>query len=190
MISLFTQFITDRANPYFEKHYSQRNESYFCHENRTVKQKWYNDECRWKREIYNEALYNYNLNRNNDTRKLMLDAKKDYKYYCRSCKLKFSYEQGRKMNDLHKSRPREFWKKFKRKASSLLEPDVSKESFFQYFKSLATKDTPLIMPKFLNFYKISRLIEPIVLLRSWMTQLHKMKSNGHHVSSSPTKHVR
>ena len=68
IISLFTQFITDRANPYFEKHYSQRNESYFCHENRSEKQKWYNDECRRKREIYNEALYNYYINRNNDTR--------------------------------------------------------------------------------------------------------------------------
>ena len=33
IISLFSQFITDRANPYFEKHYSQRNERYFCHEN-------------------------------------------------------------------------------------------------------------------------------------------------------------
>ena len=29
IISLFPQFITDRANSYFEKHYSQRNESYF-----------------------------------------------------------------------------------------------------------------------------------------------------------------
>ena len=64
----------------------------------------------------------------------MLDAKKDYKYYCRSCKLKFSYEQGRKMNDLRKSHPREFWKKFKRKASSLLEPDASTESFFSVFQ--------------------------------------------------------
>ena len=74
----------------------------------------------------------------------MLDAKKDYKYYCRSCKLKFSYEQGRKMNDFCKSRPRELWKKFKRKASSPSEPDVSTESFFffQYFKSLATEDKP------------------------------------------------
>ena len=36
IISLFSQFITDRANPYFEKHYSQRNESYFCHENRSI----------------------------------------------------------------------------------------------------------------------------------------------------------
>ena len=152
IISLFTQFITDRANSYFEKHYSQRNESYFCHENRTEKQKWYNDECRRKREIYNEALYDYNLNRNNDTRKLMLDAKKDYKYYCRSCKLKFSYEQGRKMNDLRKGRPREFWKKFKRKASSPSEPDVSTESFFQYFKSLATEDTPFDNAEVSDFF--------------------------------------
>ena len=141
IVSSFSQFITDRANPYFEKHSSERSDSCFYHENKTEKQKWYTDECRRWRQIYNEALYNYNLNRNNDTRKLMLDAKKDYKYYCRSCKQKYSYEQGRKMNELRKSRPREFWKQFKQKKISPSEPDVSTEDFFQYFRSLATADT-------------------------------------------------
>ena len=76
MVSSFSQFITDRANPYFEKHSSERSNSYFYHENKTKKQKWYTDECRRRRQIYKEAMYNYNLNRNNDTRKLMLDAKR------------------------------------------------------------------------------------------------------------------
>ena len=141
IVSSFSQFITDRANPYFEKHSTERNESYFYHENKTVKQKWYNDECKQRRRIYNEALYTYNLNRNDDTRKLMLHAKKDYKYHCRSCKQKYSYEQGRKMNDLRKSRPREFWKQFKHKKIPSSEPDVSTEDFYQYFRSLATDDT-------------------------------------------------
>ena len=94
-----------------------------------------------RRRIYNEALYTYNLNRNDDTRKLMLHAKKDYKNYCRSCKQKYSYEQGRKMNDLRKSRPREFLKQFKHKKIPPSEPDVSTEDFYQYFRSLATDDT-------------------------------------------------
>ena len=98
IVSSFSQFITDRANPYFEKHSSERSDSYFYHENKSQKQKWYTDECRRRRQIYNKPLYNYNVNGNNDTWKLMLDAKKDYKYYCRSCKQKYSYEQGRKMN--------------------------------------------------------------------------------------------
>ena len=60
----------------------------------------------------------------------MLDAKQDYKYYCRSCKQKYSYEQGRKMHELRKSRPREFWKQLKQKKISPSEPDVSTEDFF------------------------------------------------------------
>ena len=60
-------------------------------------------------------LYNYNnLNRNNKTREIMLAEKKDYKYYCRSCKLKYSYEQGRKMNETRRKQPKQFWKIFKR----------------------------------------------------------------------------
>ena len=41
-----------------------------------MKQKWYNYECKQRRRIYNETLYTYNLNRNDDTRKLMLHAKR------------------------------------------------------------------------------------------------------------------
>ena len=35
----FSQFITDRANPYFEKHSSERSDRYFYHENKTEKTK-------------------------------------------------------------------------------------------------------------------------------------------------------
>lgn len=151
VVSLLTQFITDRANPYFEKHCSQRTESYFYHVNRTEGQKWYNETCRQKREIYNEALYNYNLNKTNDTRRLMLDAKKDYKYFCRSCKLKYSYEQGRKMSDMRKKQPREFWKLFKQKKKMSTEPEVTTEDFLQYFKSLATEGQSAENPEVIDF---------------------------------------
>ena len=76
IVSSSSQFIIDRANLYFEKHSTERNESYFYYENKTVKQKWLIDECKQRRRIYDEALYTYNLNRNVDTRKLMLHAKK------------------------------------------------------------------------------------------------------------------
>ena len=45
------------------------------------------------------------------------------------------------MNDLRKSRPREFWKQFKHKKIPFSETDVSTEDFYQYFRSLATDDT-------------------------------------------------
>ena len=74
----------------------------------------------------------------------MLEAKKDYKYYCRSCKLKYNYEQGRKMNEMRKKQPREFWKMFKHKKQTPTESEISTEKFCQYFKSLSNQDPPFV----------------------------------------------
>ena len=74
----------------------------------------------------------------------MLEAKKDYKYYCRSCKLKYSYEQGRKMKEMRKKQPREFWKMFKYKKQTPTESEISIEEFYQYFKSLSNQDPPFV----------------------------------------------
>lgn len=70
----------------------------------------------------------------------MLAAKKDYKYYCRSCKLKFNYAQGQKMNEMRRKQPREFWKMFKPKKKSQKEEEVSTQNFHQYFQSLASNE--------------------------------------------------
>ena len=45
--------------------------------------------------MYKEKLNNFNLNRIAEFFKIMLDAKKKYKYYCRSCKLKYSRGRSR-----------------------------------------------------------------------------------------------
>ena len=159
IITVFSQFITDRANPYFEKHSKQTKHYYFTHTNTTEKQQWYNDECKRKRTVYNNALFNFNLTKNNETRKLMLDAKKDYKYYCRSCKSKHSYDQGRKMNDMRKKHPREFWKMFKNKKSTPSETGISIEQFYQYFESLSTEENAFQNPEvneFLQNFETSR----------------------------------
>ena len=159
IITVFSQFIADRANPHFEKHSKQTKHHYFTHTNTTEKQQWYNDECKRKRTVYNNALFNFNLTKNNKTRKLMLDAKKDYKYYCRSCKSKHSYDQGRKMNDMRKKHPREFWKMFKNKKSTSSETGISIEQFYQYFESLSTEENAFQNPEvneFLQNFETSR----------------------------------
>ena len=89
----------------------------------------------------------------------MLDAKKDYKYYCRSCKSKHSYDQGRKMNDMRKKHPREFWKMFKNKKSTPSETGISIEQFNQYFESLSTEENAFQNPEvneFLQNFETSR----------------------------------
>ena len=73
IVALFTQFLTDRA---LKKRYILRKESFFNHTSRLKKQKWYNEECKLKRKAYISALDNFNLDRNSETRKIMLGAKK------------------------------------------------------------------------------------------------------------------
>ena len=63
----------------------------------------------------------------------MLTAKKDYKYYCRSCKLKYSYDQDRKMNEMRRKQPKHFWRLFKGNKKSQCD-EVPMNDFFQLFQ--------------------------------------------------------
>ena len=60
IVSNLTQFITDRANPYFEKRSIPPKIVKLNYINRKEKQKRYNTECKRKREIYKETVYNFN----------------------------------------------------------------------------------------------------------------------------------
>ena len=84
IVSCFTQFLTDRTNPYFQKRHMPNKTPVFVNINSKEKQKWYNNECSQKRAKYQEALYNFNLNRTSENRKIMLDAKKDYNIFAES----------------------------------------------------------------------------------------------------------
>lgn len=142
IVTNFTKFITDRANPYFEKRNRPRKTQNFININCKQRQKWYTDECKKKHTTYIEALYNFNLHKNNETRRQMMNAKKDYKYYCRTCKLKYSFEQGQKINEMRKKQPREFWKLFKGKRQTETGQDVPINDFYRYFRSLSSAETP------------------------------------------------
>ena len=135
IVTSFTKFITERANPYFQKRHIPNKMPAFANGNTKEKQKWYNYECSQKHARYQEALYNYNLNRNRENRMLMLDAKKDYKYFCRKCKLKYKYDQGKNMNEMRKKQPREFWRLFKNKSNTETGHEISLDDFYHYFRS-------------------------------------------------------
>ena len=150
IVTEFSKFITDRANPYFQTRKKESTSNIFININYKEKQKWYNEECKRKHEHYQSMLYNYNLNRSNETRSIMLAAKKDYKYYCRSCKLKYRYEQGRKMNEMRRKEPKHFWKLFKGNKTAQSD-EVPMNDFYNYFKSLASQDSAFDDPEVSDF---------------------------------------
>ena len=82
----------------------------------------------------------------------MLDVKKDYKYFCRKCKLKYKYDQGKKMNEMGKKQPREFWRLFKNKSNAETGHEITLNDFCQYFRSLASEETPFENPGIEDFF--------------------------------------
>ena len=106
VVSKFSKFISDRANVYFSKIYKHKPETiFFSHVTQKNRNRWFNDEWKRKHEAYKKAVYEFNIDRNDSTRSNMLKMKKDYKYFCRSCKLKYNREQGQKFRDLKRKHP-------------------------------------------------------------------------------------
>ena len=85
VVSEFSHFIADRANVFFENSYKLKSRISFDQSSKSNRNKWFNEECMRKREAYKTAVFEFNLNKNEDTRRTMYNRKKDYKYYCRSC---------------------------------------------------------------------------------------------------------
>ena len=71
----------------------------------------------------------------------MISMKKDYKYACRKTKLKYNSDQSKRMNNMRRKSPREFWKLFKRKPSSQISDTIPLSEFSDYFSKLADESS-------------------------------------------------
>ena len=79
-VRFFTNFVSTRANQYFEKNVKNSQDCKFNCSNSKDRQAWFDRECRNKKQTVYEALKEYNLLKSEETRKKVLDNKKDYKY--------------------------------------------------------------------------------------------------------------
>ena len=138
IIDKFSSFVTDRANPFFKKVIKVKNDIIFECADLKERQLWYDENCVSKKQFLQEAIRDFNLMKSEQNRKKVFDARKDYKYYCRKCKLKFKRDRCKNMNDLRKKKPREFWKLFKRKNTNL-KTNLSENEFYDYFKQLSSE---------------------------------------------------
>ena len=62
----FSDFITERANPLFQKDVKIRKDNVFCSSNFAEKQKWFNNDCYLKKLKVQEAVRNYNMARTDE----------------------------------------------------------------------------------------------------------------------------
>ena len=111
----FTDFINSRAKPYFEKCHKNRPSFRFRDANYKAHQEWFGEECTNKHTIYLEALRRFNCVKNEEHRRDLHKKKRDYKFCCAKRKRQYNRQKCIDMNNLRKSKPREFWRQYKRK---------------------------------------------------------------------------
>ena len=138
VVETFSKFVTDRANVFFKKTYTVKNETMFTNSNNAEMKRWYNEICMQKKQTVQEAIRDFNLFKSEDNRKKVYEAKRDYKYYCRKCKQDFNRERCKQMNDMRKKKPKELWKIFKNKKIRE-NSKLSENDFFHYFKDLSSE---------------------------------------------------
>ncbi|WAR06015.1 hypothetical protein MAR_021384, partial [Mya arenaria] len=131
MVQTFTVFLSSKGNKYFEKRTKVAKNTYFTQSDKTMK-KWFNEECRVKKNIYTVNLNTYNLNKTNE-------SKNDYKYQCRLSKRKYNQAQAKTMNDMRNKKSKEFWKMFRRAPVNDNSENVNISSFFEHFKKLSSE---------------------------------------------------
>lgn len=151
IVDKFPTFITDRANPYFEKTIKVNQENVFSCSDYKETQKWFDQTCKLKKEKLQEAIRDFNLQKNEQNRRKVFECRKDYRYYCRKCKQKFKRDRCKQMNDLRKKNPKEFWKLFKQKRLNA-HTNLSENDFFEYFQQLSSEISDKISGRGDTFY--------------------------------------
>lgn len=131
----FVNVINDVASPLFRKQVNAQPDGNF-RVNRSTRAKWFDNECREKKVVYNEALKMFNLNKSAVNRQDLCDKKKAYKTFIRRKRRRYEFEEMKKIENLRHKKPKEFWRLFK-KSKSPTGKNITTEDFCSYFKNLA-----------------------------------------------------
>ena len=92
-----------------------------------------------KRIKIQDDVREFNRVKNAENRKRIFDCKRDYKYFWRKIKQHYLTERRRKMNNLRKRKPKDFWKIFRNKQNTCSH-NISDTEFFNYFKELSSEN--------------------------------------------------
>ena len=100
--------------------------------------KWFDDECREKKQHYTEALKQLKMYKTLETRQVLCDKKTEYKKCVRrKCRV-HKFNEMKKIENLRNKRPKDFWTLFRRKKAAKGK-DLSMGDFYNYFRILANE---------------------------------------------------
>ena len=135
LVNDFTNIIRNVADPLFERNIKTSHSSSFSDKSISESAEWFDNECMHYRTVYLESLKIFNRFKTTVNREIFCKRKKEYKDLCRKKKRMCETKKLKQIENLRKSRPKEFWKFFKSKNANK-ESSVSLEEFHAYFSSL------------------------------------------------------
>ncbi len=131
----FTRLFREAADPLFRKvrpNYKHVGfSSTFC---KTAK--WFDTECKNAKLVYRQALRDFNNCRSDENRYNLCDEKKTYKTFIKKKKNLYVDSKRKEIENMRHSKPRDFWKLFKRK-NSHSQNKILLEDFRDHFSSIA-----------------------------------------------------
>lgn len=135
-IEKFTTVLSDVAKPLFCKNVriNTSNSSSFSDNGICKKADWFDHECSSAKQLYINALQNFNRYKSNENRINMCNLKTTYKRLVKKKKRNYEYTKLKEIERMRHARPKQFWKLFsKRKKTS---SNISLNEFFEYFSNL------------------------------------------------------
>ena len=134
VVTGFNEIIQDVTNPLFEKNLNFKKKASFIDKSRIKNKDWFDFDCKQARENYLEALHKFNTYNSNSNRENFCLLKKKYKALVKHKRNAFELKKISQIEKLRFSKPIDFWKYFNSHNKS--NPDISIESFFEYFSGL------------------------------------------------------
>ena len=135
VVCSFSNIVKKVADNYFLKHVNIFHPTNFVDVSSCDNTEWFDRECIDARNSYHEALRVFNCCKTDASRIYCCERKQFYKRLIKKKKRLFKYRKLNEIEELKKSKPKAFWKYFKKK-NSKTENNIPLNDFFQYFRNL------------------------------------------------------
>ena len=99
---------------------------------------WFNNSCKTAKQNFNRAKHEYTRNRSDINRVNLTRCRSKLNKAKRRAKSVFKFEEGKRVENLAKSNPKNFWKEIKKftKTKSKSSDNITAEDFFEHFSKV------------------------------------------------------
>ncbi|XP_053405174.1 uncharacterized protein LOC128558910 [Mercenaria mercenaria] len=128
LILNFSKVICEVADPLFKRCNNSKRNQFFNNS-------WFDADCTTAKRKYKQALFVFNQNKSQEDRNSLCNAKKEYKCIIKFKKRAHKIQKSKELAELKKSKPKDFWKHFKKK-TSVSGADIKVNEFHEYFSKM------------------------------------------------------